>query len=68
MSYNEIKSYYYYKSKRWDLELRNKIIIKLSSDFTKQSLDNLKVFLNDLNLKNVRTLDARIENQIIING
>ncbi len=68
ISYNEIKTYYYYKSKRWDLELRNKIVIKLSNDFTKQSLDNLKVFLNDLNLKNVRTLDARIKNQIIING
>jgi len=68
ISYNEIKAYYYFKSKRWDLELRNKIVIKLSNDFTKQSLDNLKDFLNDLNLKNVRTLDARIKNQIIING
>ena len=68
ISYNEIKSFYYYKSKRWDLELRNKIVIKLSSDFTKQSLNDIKFFLNDLNLKDVQTLDARIKNQIIING
>ena len=65
ISYNEIKSFYYFKSKRWDLELRNKIVIKLSNDFTTQSLDNLKVFLNDLNLKNVRTLDARIEIRLL---
>ena len=68
ISSNEIKSYYYYKSKRWDLELRNKIVIKLSNNFTKQSLDNIKVFLNDLNLENVHTLDARIKNQFIVNG
>ena len=68
ISYQEIKSIYFFQSKRWDLEFNNKILVKLSNDFTQQTLDNIQIFMNDKNLNNIKILDARIKNQIIING
>ena len=38
-SYNEITNLYFFPSKRWDLELRNNRIIKLSQNFTKETLE-----------------------------
>ena len=56
-----------FPSKRWDLELKNNIIIKLSQKHTKKSLDDAILFLNETNLKELKIIDARIKNQIIIN-
>jgi len=66
-SLNEIKNLYFFPSKRWDLELKNNIIIKLSKDYTKLSLDQAFEFLNDNNINNIKVIDARIKNQIILN-
>ena len=67
ISYNQIKNFYFFKSKRWDVELANNILIKLSENKIKESLDNAYKFLNDGNLENIKIIDARIKNQIIIN-
>ena len=67
ISYDEIKNFYFFKSKRWDVELANNILIKLSENKIKESLDNAYKFLNDGNLENIKIIDARIKNQIIIN-
>ena len=67
ISYNQIKNFYFFKSKRWDVELANDILIKLSENKIKESLDNAYKFLNDGNLENIKIIDARIKNQIIIN-
>ena len=66
-SLNEIENLYFFPSKRWDLELRNKIILRLSKDLTKFSLDEVFEILNDKNFNNIKTVDARIKNQIILN-
>ena len=66
-SLNEIKNLYFFPSKRWDLELKNNIILKLSKDHTKLSLDQAFKFLNDNNFSNIKVVDARIKNQIILN-
>tara|TARA_B100000886_G_scaffold168423_1_gene115248 strand:+ start:89 stop:760 length:672 start_codon:yes stop_codon:yes gene_type:complete len=66
-SLSEIKNLYFFPSKRWDLELKNNIIIKLSKDYTKLSLDQAFEFLNDNNINNIKVVDARIKNQIIFN-
>jgi len=66
-SLNEIKNLYFFQSKRWDLELKNNITLKLSRDYTKLSLDQAFEFLNDNNFNNIKTVDARIKNQIILN-
>ena len=66
-SLNEIKNLYFFPSKRWDIELKNNIILKLSKDHTKLSLDQAFEFLNDNNFKAIEVVDARIKNQIILN-
>ncbi len=64
---NQIKNLYFFQSKRWDLELKNNVILKLSKDHTKLSLDQAFEFLNDKNFNNITVVDARIKNQIILN-
>ena len=66
-SLNEIKNLYFFPSKRWDLELKNNIILKLSKDNTKRSLDQVFELLNNDNFNNIKAVDARIKNQIILN-
>ncbi len=66
-SLNEIKNLYFFPSKRWDLELKNNIILKLSKDYSKRSLDQVFQLLNKHNFNNIKVVDARIKNQIILN-
>ncbi len=65
-SLDEIKNLYFFPSKRWDLELKSNIILKLSKDHTKLSLDQAFAFLNNNNFNNIKIVDARIKNQIIL--
>ena len=67
-SYNEIKNFYFFSSKRWDLELKNNIIIKLSSSYPKDSLKLAFEFLHNSDLTDIKIIDARVKNQIILNG
>ena len=64
---NQIRNLYYFPSKRWDLELKNNIILKLSKDHTKLSLDQAFEVINDNNFTDIKVVDARIKNQIILN-
>ena len=66
-SLNEIKNLYFFPSRRWDLEFKNNIILKLSKDNTQLSLDQAFEIINDKNFKNIKVVDARIKNQIILN-
>ena len=66
-SLNEIENLYFFPSKRWDLELKNKITLKLSKDLTRFSLDEVFEILNDNNFNDIKVVDARIKNQIILN-
>ena len=63
----EIKNFYFYPSERWDIEFKNNMILKLSKNNPKLSLDNAFEILNNKNIKNFNIIDARIENQIILN-
>ena len=64
---NQVKNLYFFKSKRWDLELNNNVILKLSKNHTKLSLDQAFEFLNYNNFNDIKVVDARIKNQIILN-
>ena len=66
-SYEEVKNLYFYPSKRWDIELKNNIILKLPKDNVKKSLNDIFQFLKNINLNRMKTIDARVKNQIIIN-
>jgi cell division protein FtsQ len=67
ISFEEIESLYFFLSKRWDLKLRNNIIIKLPNDNTKESLKLVSEFLHNNEFKYIKIIDARIKNQIILN-
>jgi cell division protein FtsQ len=64
--FKEIKNLYYFTSGRWDIELNNDILIKLPDHNINQSLELVFDFLNNDNLAKVKVVDARIENQIIL--
>tara|TARA_B100000683_G_scaffold5503_1_gene5975 strand:- start:24 stop:695 length:672 start_codon:yes stop_codon:yes gene_type:complete len=66
-SYDEIENFYFFPSKRWDIELKNKVILKLPNEDIKNTLDYLFEFLANKNLYNSTIIDARINNQIILN-
>ena len=66
IDYSKIKSLYYFKSKRWDLEFTNNMIIKLPEKIEKETLNKISIFLKNTELDNKEILDARIKNQIII--
>ena len=61
ISYSEIKNLYFFPSKRWDLELRDNTIIKLPHDNINIAVNLAMEFLDDN-----KFIDARIENQIIL--
>ena len=67
LSLNQVKNLYFFPSKRWDLELKNNVILKLSKDHTKLSLDQAFELINDKKFKDIKVVDARIKNQIILN-
>ena len=60
--YSDIKNFYFFPSKRWDLELRDDTIIKLPINDTSFALNLAIDFLDDN-----KFIDVRIENQIILN-
>jgi len=65
-SYDQIKNFYFFPSKRWDVELNNQLILKLSKNDIKDSLNQAFEFFNNNNFKEIKLIDARIKNQIII--
>ena len=67
ISYKEIKNLYFFPSRRWDLELRDNTIIKLPNDNAHLALNLAIEFLYDRKFKDNKIIDARIENQIILN-
>ena len=65
--YDNIKNIYFYSTKRWDIELNNKIIIKLPQNYIENSLELAFEFLNNQNFKDIKIVDTRVKNQIILN-
>ena len=65
--YDLIKNFYFYKSKRWDLKLKNNILIKLPKNNVEESLNDVFEFLNVPELNDIKIFDARVKNQIILN-
>ena len=66
-SYSQIKDLYFFQSKRWDLKLKNDILLRLPTNFTNKTLDSIHKFLENYNEEGLYTIDARIKNQIILN-
>ena len=66
-SFDEVDSLYFFSSKRWDIKLKNNILLKLPNNLTQEHLNNLYQFLEIHNGENLTNVDARLENKIILN-
>ena len=66
--FNQIKNLYYFKSKRWDIETKDGLIIKLPLKQIESALDILVKLSKKSEFKNLRVIDLRQNNQVIING
>ena len=61
-----IKKYYSYETRRWDIEIYNKIIIKLPPRNYIKSLKNFMKLRNENNFDKYKVFDYRINNQLIL--
>ena len=66
--FNDIKNLYYYKSKRWDIETKNGLLVKLPATDLHESFRVFIKIINDTKLQNIQMIDLRQNNQVIING
>ena len=65
--YNNIKNFYYFPSGRWDIEMTSGVLIKLPISGIKQSLNLSIDLLDNIEFSNIKILDMRQKNQIVIN-
>ena len=65
--YNNIKNFYYFPSGRWDIEMISGVLIKLPVTGIKDSLNLSVDLLDDIEFSNIKILDIRQKNQIVIN-
>lgn len=63
---NEIKKFYLFESKRWDLVTNKNQTIKLPVNNYAQSLENFLNIKEEANLKKFKIFDYRIKNQLIL--
>ena len=63
---NDFTKFYFFKSNRWDLLFKNKIIIKLPIDNLDVSLSLVKDIIENSNLNNVKIIDLRIKKNVIL--
>ena len=61
-----IEQYYYFKNRRWDLVFSNKLVLKLPSKNKSDSIKIYKQLLDNDNLTNIKIVDLRVINQIIM--
>ena len=66
LNYGDIIDIYYLKSGRWNLKIKNNIIIKLPKDNILDSLNLVKKILDNENIISKNTIDLTVKNQIII--
>ena len=64
----EIKNLYFFKSGRWDIETIDNMIIKLPKKNLENSLNLSFDLISNNKFKNIKILDLRQDNQVIING
>ena len=63
---NDFSKFYFFKSNRWDLLLKNEILVKLSADDIEFSLKLLKDIIQSSNINDIKVIDLRIKNRVIL--
>ncbi len=67
LDFKQIQNLYSFPSGRWDIETLSGILIKLSKDEPKDSLDLALNLLMDEKFRDVKLIDVRQKNQVITN-
>jgi len=67
LNYKEVQNLFFFPSGRWDIELTSGVLIKLPITNIKKSLDLSLNLLNSKEFNNIKTIDTRPANQVIIN-
>ena len=67
LDYSNIKNFYSFPSGRWDIEMNSGVLIKLPITGIKESLNLSIDLLDDTEFSNIKILDIRQKNQIVIN-
>lgn len=65
--YTDIKNLFYFPSGRWDIEIKSNILIKLPKNDTEKLISLSYEILQEKEFQNVKILDLRQTDQIIIN-
>ncbi len=63
----DIKSYYYFQIGRWDLQLKDGLLIRLPNNMIKNAIEKSIELLNKDDFKNYEVIDLRINGRIIVN-
>ena len=66
--YNDIKNFYYFKNKRWDVETKNGLMIKLPSQNLEISVKTLLNIRQNKEFEGIKKIDLRQTNQVIFDG
>ena len=67
LEYSDIKNIYFFDSKRWDIELRNGLLIKLPEKKLLESLDLSIELISSNKFRNIKIIDTRVNKQVILN-
>ena len=65
-NYNEVNNFYYFPSKRWDIEMKSNLVIKLPKDDLENSFNKLNKILTNSKFNDIKIIDLRVPGQLII--
>jgi cell division septal protein FtsQ len=65
--YTKIKNLYYFKSKRWDIETKDNLLIKLPITKLEKSFELILKMYKEEEFKDFKTIDLRQDNLVILN-
>ena len=66
--FKNIKNFYYFKSKRWNIKTKDDLVIKLPVKRLETSFKILSKILKNREFNNIKTIDLRQNNLVILNG
>jgi len=64
--YFNIKNIFFLKSKRWDIELKDGVFIRLPIEYSTETLNLINKIIKDKNFKDKEYIDIRQKSQVII--
>ena len=65
LDYNDVENLFFFPSGRWDIEISSGVLIKLPIKNVEKSLELSLNLLNDKQFNNIKSIDARPQNQVI---